>query len=40
MDPVILLLLGSITTDRVRLLVFTRFLDHTHNDAPQSVGLL
>jgi len=29
MDPVILLLLDSITTDRVWLLIFTRFLDHT-----------
>jgi hypothetical protein len=29
MDPVILLLLGSITTDWVWLLIFTRFLDHT-----------
>ena len=29
MDPVILLLLGSVTTDWVWLLIFTRFLDHT-----------
>ena len=29
MDPVILLLLGSITTDWLWLLIFTRFLDHT-----------
>ena len=29
MDPVILLLLGSITTDWVWLLIFTWFLDHT-----------
>ena len=29
MDPVILLLLGSITTDWVWLLIFMRFLDHT-----------
>ena len=29
MDPVILLLLGSITTEWVWLLIFTRFLDHT-----------
>ena len=29
MDPVILLLLSSITTDWVWLLIFTRFLDHT-----------
>ena len=39
MHPVILLLLRSITTDWVWFLIFTRFLDHTHNDAPQSVGL-
>ena len=39
MHPVILLLLRSVTTDCVWLLIFTRFLN-THNEAPQSVGLL
>ena len=29
MDPVILLLLSSVTTDCLWLLIFTRFLDHT-----------